>query len=102
MPRDARLRAALSQTGSDRRPEVIDPASNGLVGDRDPALREQIFDVSKAQRKPEVEPYCLGLAQTVWSVHEAYGSIRARKSSTPARPYIDRFRVLRRLICPSV
>ena len=30
------------------------------------------------------------------------GSIRARNSSVPARPYIERFRVLRRLICPSV
>ena len=59
MPRGARLWAALSQTGSDRRSEVIDPASNGLVGDRDPALSEQVFDVSKAQRKPDVEPYRL-------------------------------------------
>jgi hypothetical protein len=59
MPRGARLRAALSQTGSDRRSEVIDPASNGLVGDRDPALCEQFFDVSKAQRKPDLEPNCL-------------------------------------------
>jgi hypothetical protein len=30
------------------------------------------------------------------------GSIRARNSSVPARPYIERFRILRRLICPSV
>ncbi len=29
-------------------------------------------------------------------------NIRARRSSGPARPYIARFRVLRRLICPSV
>ena len=56
MPRDARLRAALSQTGSDRRSEVIDPASNGLIGDRDPALREQVFNVAKAECEPQVEP----------------------------------------------
>jgi len=30
------------------------------------------------------------------------GNIRARSSSGPARPYIARLRVLRRLICPSV
>ena len=59
MPRGARLRTALSQTGGDRWPEVIDPASNALVGDRDPALGEQVFDVSKAQRKPDVKPDCL-------------------------------------------
>ena len=29
------------------------------------------------------------------------GSIRARSSSMPARPYMARFNVLRRLICPS-
>ena len=59
MPRGAGLWAALSQTGSDRWPEVIDPASNALIGDRDPALSEQVFDVSKAQRKPDVKPNCL-------------------------------------------
>jgi len=48
----AKASGAASQTGGDRRSEVIDPASNGLVGDRDPALSEQ-FDVSKAQRKPD-------------------------------------------------
>lgn len=30
------------------------------------------------------------------------GSIRARRRSTPALPYIDRLSVFRRLICPSV
>jgi len=49
MPRGARLWAALSQMGSDRWSEVIDPASNGLIGDHDPALSEQVFDVSSAQ-----------------------------------------------------
>src|SRR5258705_13327637 len=32
----AKASGAASQTGRDRRSEVIDPASNGLVGDRDP------------------------------------------------------------------
>ena len=59
MPDDVWLWAALSQAGSDPRSEVIDPASNGLKGDRDPPLSEQNFDISKAQRKPEVEPHCL-------------------------------------------
>jgi hypothetical protein len=30
------------------------------------------------------------------------GNIRARNCSVPAQPYIERFRILRRLICPSV
>ena len=59
MPLGVRLRAALSQAGGDLRSEVIDPAPNGLIGDRDPALSEQVFNVSKAQRKPEIEPNCL-------------------------------------------
>jgi|HubBroStandDraft_4_1064222.scaffolds.fasta_scaffold24468_5 hypothetical protein len=32
------------------------PASNGLVGDRNAAFRQQIFDVTQAQGEPEVEP----------------------------------------------
>jgi hypothetical protein len=59
MPGGERLRAALSQAGGDHRSEVIDPAPNGLIGDRDPPLSEQVFNVSKAQRKQEIEPNCL-------------------------------------------
>jgi hypothetical protein len=40
----------------DHRPEVVHPAAHGLVRDRDPALRKQILDVTKAEREPEIEP----------------------------------------------
>jgi hypothetical protein len=40
----------------DHRPEVVHPAAHGLVRDRDAALREQILDVTKAEREPEIEP----------------------------------------------
>jgi hypothetical protein len=40
----------------DHRPEVVHPAAHGLVRDRDPALSEQIFDVTKAECEPEIEP----------------------------------------------
>ena len=36
--------------------EVVHPAAHGLVRDRDPALGEQILDVAKAEREPEIEP----------------------------------------------
>jgi hypothetical protein len=47
-----RLRAALSQMRGDRRAEVVHLAAHGLVRDGDPALSEQIFDVTKAEREP--------------------------------------------------
>jgi hypothetical protein len=56
MPSRVRLRAALAQAPSDHRPEVVHPAAHGLVRDRDPALSEQIFDVTKAECEPEIEP----------------------------------------------
>src|ERR1700729_1737547 len=47
---------ALAQMRGDHRPEVVHPAAHGLVRDRDAALREQILNVTKAQREPEIEP----------------------------------------------
>ena len=38
---------------------MIDPASDGLVGPDDPALREQILDLAQAKGEPEVQPYRL-------------------------------------------
>jgi len=55
MPDRMRFGTALAQLRCNDRPEMIYPASNGLIGDRDPALSEQVFDVSKAQRKRNVE-----------------------------------------------
>src|ERR1700733_2205442 len=56
MPGRMRLRTALAQMRGDHRPEVVHPAAHGLVRDRDPALRKQILDVTKAEREPEIEP----------------------------------------------
>src|ERR1700689_4873750 len=56
MPGRMRLRTALAQIRGDHRPEVVHPAAHGLVRDRDPALRKQILDVTKAEREPEIEP----------------------------------------------
>src|SRR5271169_3077066 len=52
----SRFRTALAQMPRDHRPEVVHPAAHGLVRDRDPALREQILDVTKAECEPEIEP----------------------------------------------
>src|ERR1700689_3468057 len=56
MPGRMRLRTALAQIRGDHRPEVVHPAAHGLVRDRDPALRKQILNVTKAEREPEIEP----------------------------------------------
>jgi hypothetical protein len=50
-----RLRAALAQLRCNHGSEMIDPAAHGLVGDRDPALGQQILDVTKAEGEPEIE-----------------------------------------------
>jgi hypothetical protein len=56
MPRCVRLRPAFAKVRRDHRFEMVDPAADRLVGDRDAALRQQIFDVAKAQGEPEIEP----------------------------------------------
>ena len=43
----------------------------------------------------------MGSASLYVQMAVSNGSIRARSSSMPARPYMARFNVLRRLICPS-
>ena len=59
MPGRVRLGAASTQVRCDRRPEMVHPAANGLIGGYDPAFRQQIFNVAKAQGKPQIEPDCL-------------------------------------------
>src|SRR5664279_2914137 len=56
MPGHVGLRSAFAQVRCDHCPEMVHPAPNGLVGDHDAALRQQIFDVAKAQCEPEIEP----------------------------------------------
>jgi hypothetical protein len=47
MPSRARLGATLAQICRDHRSEMVHPAPNRFVRDRDSALRQQIFDVAK-------------------------------------------------------
>jgi hypothetical protein len=44
------------QVGGNQWPEMGDPAADGFVRDDDPALREQVFDIPKAQSKSKVKP----------------------------------------------
>src|SRR5271166_3064893 len=59
MPSRMRLQATLSQLSRDHRSEMAHPTANGLVRRRHSALRQQILDVTQAERESEVEPYCL-------------------------------------------
>ena len=56
MPTRRRRGAATLQVPGDLRAKLDRPAADRLVGDLDPALGEQFFDVSEAQGEPEVEP----------------------------------------------
>ncbi len=48
--------AMVTQSVSDLRSELRNPTSDRFVGNYDPALGEQVFDVPKTQRKPGIEP----------------------------------------------
>ncbi len=37
-------------------PFAIDPASDGLIGDHDPTLGQQILDIPEIQGKPDIKP----------------------------------------------
>jgi hypothetical protein len=50
------LGAASAQVCCDDRPEMVHPASDRLIRDRDSTFREQIFDIAEAQCEPEIEP----------------------------------------------
>jgi hypothetical protein len=54
MPSRMGLQPAFAQVRCDHRPKMVHTASDGLIGDRDPAFCQQIFDV--AQGKPDVKP----------------------------------------------
>ena len=56
MPARVGFRSASTQVRCDHRPEVVYPAPNGLVGHRNAAFCQQVFDVAQAQGEPEVEP----------------------------------------------
>ena len=46
----------LPNIGSNRLSELVDPATDGLAGHIDSALRDQIVDVSQAHGELEIEP----------------------------------------------
>src|SRR5271170_3312490 len=56
MPDRVRSGAALAQVRCDHGPEMIDPASDSFVRDRDAPFGQQVFDVSETQSEPEIEP----------------------------------------------
>src|SRR5271166_6700106 len=56
MPDRMRFGTALAQFRCNDRPEMIYPASDCLVRNCNSAPREQILDVTKAEREPEIEP----------------------------------------------
>jgi hypothetical protein len=35
---------------------MVHPTPDGLVGDRNPTLRQQILDIAQAQSEPEIKP----------------------------------------------
>ena len=49
------LGRAFAQVGGDRGSEMIHPAANGLVGDQNPALSQQVFHIAKAERESKVQ-----------------------------------------------
>ena len=56
MPDRMRLGTTLAQFRCNDRPEMIHPASDCLVRNCDSTLREEILDVTKAKREPDLEP----------------------------------------------
>jgi hypothetical protein len=56
MPSRVGLGSAFAQVRRDHRSETVHPAPNSFLGDHHAAFRQQLFDVAKAQREPEIEP----------------------------------------------
>jgi hypothetical protein len=56
MPDRMRFGTALSQFRCNDRSEIIDPTADCFVRNCNSALREQILNVTKAKREPEIEP----------------------------------------------
>ena len=56
VPSSVRLRASGPQPACDHRAEGEHPAPDGLVGDLDAALGQELLDVSVAEREPQVHP----------------------------------------------
>ena len=59
MPGRVGFGSAFAQVRCDHRPKMVHPAPDGFIGDHDPVLRQQIFDVAEAQAETKIEPDCL-------------------------------------------
>src|SRR5271163_2311168 len=89
MPGAVWVRAALAQIGCDHGTEMIYPAPNGLVRDQNPALRQQVFHIAKAEREPKIQPYRLAYnlrREAVAGVADFLHSIRYRAARPIASP----------------
>ena len=89
MPGAVWLGAALAQIGCDHRSEIIHPAPNGLVRDQNPALRQQVFHIAKAEREPKIQPYRLAYnlrREEVAGLADFLHSIRYRAARPIASP----------------
>ncbi len=64
VPRVAEATLLSCETACVLRSELPTPLADGLVGDADPPLSEEIFDVSEAQTEAVVEPD--GMADDLW------------------------------------
>jgi hypothetical protein len=52
------LNAPLAHLGREHRSEPVTPEPHGLVAHVDAALMQQVLDISKLERKPDVEHHC--------------------------------------------
>ena len=89
MPGAVWLGAALAQIGCDHGTEMIHPAPNGLVRDQNPALRQQVFHIAKAEREPKIQPYRLAYnlrREEVAGLADFLHSIRYRAARPIASP----------------
>src|SRR5271166_26417 len=56
MPSRRWPRASMAKFSGEQRPEFQDPSPHRLVGDIEPTLGEQVFDVAIAERETDIEP----------------------------------------------
>src|SRR5207248_3287763 len=56
MPDRMGLGSAFAQVCCDHRSKMVHPAPNGFIGHQDPALGQQILDVTIAQSEPDIKP----------------------------------------------
>ena len=59
MPLRSGAGATAAKLSSKKRSELQYPASDGLVGDLQAALREQFLNVAIAEREPDIQPHCV-------------------------------------------